>query len=123
MSPDALNSLLSLCIGFALAGALTSGYQALLQRPAGFGRLEGRRAKNLCRGAFPGFCGALHHHAQYAARCADRTPPLRVRDAGDYPGGILEPDVGYVFPDDTARRRTAGLNDTAMPKSPPPGDQ
>ena len=40
MSPDALNSLLSLCIGFALAGALTSGYQALLQRPAGFGLLE-----------------------------------------------------------------------------------
>jgi Family of unknown function (DUF6949) len=40
MSPDALNSLLSLCIGFALAGALTSGYQALAQRPAGFGLLE-----------------------------------------------------------------------------------
>ncbi len=40
MSPDALNSLLSICIGFALAGALTSGYQALLQRPAGFGLLE-----------------------------------------------------------------------------------
>src|SRR6202022_3733618 len=40
MSPDALNSLLSLCLGFALAGALASGYQALLQRPAGFGLLE-----------------------------------------------------------------------------------
>ena len=40
MSPDALNCLLSLCIGFALAGALTSGYQALVQRPAGFGLLE-----------------------------------------------------------------------------------
>ena len=39
MSPDALNSLFSLCIGFALAGALTSGYQALVQRPAGFGLL------------------------------------------------------------------------------------
>jgi len=25
MSPDALNSLFSLCIGFSLAGALTSG--------------------------------------------------------------------------------------------------
>ena len=36
MSPDALNSLLSLCIGFALAGVLTSGYQA----QAGFGLLE-----------------------------------------------------------------------------------
>ncbi|TMJ58892.1 MAG: hypothetical protein E6G79_14615 [Alphaproteobacteria bacterium] len=39
MSPEALNSLFSLCIGFALAGALTSGYQALLERPAGFGLL------------------------------------------------------------------------------------
>jgi hypothetical protein len=40
MSPDALNSMLSLCIGFALAGALASGYQALAQRPAGFGLLQ-----------------------------------------------------------------------------------
>ena len=40
MSPDALNSLISLCIGFALAGALTSGYQALAARPAGFGLLQ-----------------------------------------------------------------------------------
>src|SRR5258708_28160994 len=39
MSPEALNSLFSLCIGFALAGALTSGYQALVRRPAGFGLL------------------------------------------------------------------------------------
>jgi hypothetical protein len=40
MSPEALNSLFSLCIGFALAGALTSGYQLLAQRPAGFGLLQ-----------------------------------------------------------------------------------
>jgi hypothetical protein len=40
MWPDALNSLLSLCLGFALAGALANGYQALLQRPAGFGLLQ-----------------------------------------------------------------------------------
>ena len=40
MSPDALNSLFSLCIGFALAGALASGYQALVQRPPGFGLLQ-----------------------------------------------------------------------------------
>jgi hypothetical protein len=40
MSPDALNSLLSLAIGFALAGVLASGYQAFLQRPAGFGLLN-----------------------------------------------------------------------------------
>src|ERR1043165_8704739 len=40
MSPDALNSLFSLCIGFALAGALVNGYQTLVQRPAGFGLLQ-----------------------------------------------------------------------------------
>ena len=39
MSPDAFNSFFSLLIGFALAGALTSGYQALARRPAGFGLL------------------------------------------------------------------------------------
>jgi O-antigen/teichoic acid export membrane protein len=40
MSPDALNSLFSLCIGFALAGALASGYQAFTERQAGFGLLQ-----------------------------------------------------------------------------------
>ena len=40
MSPDALNSLFSLLIGFAVAGALVSGYQALADRPAGFGLLQ-----------------------------------------------------------------------------------
>ncbi len=40
MSPDALNSLFALCIGFSLAGALTSGFQALAERPAGFGLLQ-----------------------------------------------------------------------------------
>jgi hypothetical protein len=40
MSPEALNSLFSVCIGFALAGALTSGYQLLTERPAGFGLLQ-----------------------------------------------------------------------------------
>ncbi|EAQ35450.1 hypothetical protein NB311A_18336 [Nitrobacter sp. Nb-311A] len=40
MSPDALNSFFSLCIGFAIAGALASGYQALVKHPAGFGLLQ-----------------------------------------------------------------------------------
>ncbi|WP_407155274.1 DUF6949 family protein [Bradyrhizobium sp. STM 3557] len=40
MSPEALNSLFSLCIGFALAGALASGYQAFAERPAGFELLQ-----------------------------------------------------------------------------------
>src|SRR5260370_42671742 len=40
MSPDALNSLFALCCGCALGGALTSAYQALAERPAGFGLLQ-----------------------------------------------------------------------------------
>lgn len=40
MSPDVLNSLLSLCLGFALAGALASGYKLLLRRSPGFGLLK-----------------------------------------------------------------------------------
>ncbi|MDB5521215.1 MAG: hypothetical protein JWQ82_812, partial [Tardiphaga sp.] len=39
MSPEAIQSLMSLLLGFTLAGALASGYQALAQRPAGFGLL------------------------------------------------------------------------------------
>ena len=40
MTPEALNTLFSICIGFALAGALANGYRRLSQRPAGFGLLQ-----------------------------------------------------------------------------------
>ncbi|WP_439398946.1 DUF6949 family protein [Bradyrhizobium sp. PMVTL-01] len=40
MTLEALNSFFSICIGFALAGALVNGYQAVAQRPAGFGLLQ-----------------------------------------------------------------------------------
>ena len=40
MSAEALNSLFSLLIGFALAGAFASGYQAFAERPAGFELLQ-----------------------------------------------------------------------------------
>lgn len=40
MSPEAFTNLFSLLIGFAVAGALTSAYQSLAQRPAGFGLLQ-----------------------------------------------------------------------------------
>ena len=46
MSPEAVNSFFSLCIGFAFAGMLASGYQAFARRPACFGLLnEGVVAK------------------------------------------------------------------------------
>ena len=40
MTPEALNTFFSIGIGFALAGALVSGYQTVAQRPAGFGLLQ-----------------------------------------------------------------------------------
>jgi hypothetical protein len=36
MTPDNIESFLSLAIGFAVAGVLTSAYQALASRPLGF---------------------------------------------------------------------------------------
>src|SRR5882757_9883723 len=103
MSPEALNSLFSLCIGFALA----CGFWAA----TGGGGADDFRSR-----AVPGFCRALHHHAQHIARCEDRAPSLPIRYDGDHPGGVLEPDVRDVFRDDAARRRSAGLNGTAMPR-------
>jgi hypothetical protein len=40
MSPDALNSFFQLCIGFALAGAIASAYQAFAKRPPSFSLLQ-----------------------------------------------------------------------------------
>ncbi len=37
MSPDDIQSFLALALGFAVAGMLTTGYQALTARPASFG--------------------------------------------------------------------------------------
>lgn len=39
MSPEAFNSFFAILIGFALAGALTSGFQTLMEKPPGFGLL------------------------------------------------------------------------------------
>lgn len=52
MTPEAINSFFSIMIGFAVAGALTSGYQALADRPAGFGLLT-RGAKPTTFAAVP----------------------------------------------------------------------
>ena len=40
MTPEALNTFFSITIGFAFAGALVNGYQAVAHRPAGFGLLQ-----------------------------------------------------------------------------------
>src|SRR5258708_5024483 len=89
MSPDTLNSLLSLCLGFAVAGALASGYQALLQRPAGFGLLqEGAAPKTFAAGSVPGFFGPLFLIPQPPRRRRGATPPLRVCAVGGRPAAL-----------------------------------
>jgi len=123
MSPDALNSLFSLCIGFALAGALASGYQALVQRPAGFGLLQqGVAPQAFAAVPFLVFAAPfiIMRNTLRGARIERRRFP--VRNDGDHAGGVLEPDVRHVFPDDAARRRGAGLSQTSMPMSPRTGD-
>ncbi len=71
MSPDALNTLFSLCIGFAFAGMLASGYQAMAERPAGFGLLgEGVAPKTFA--AVP-FLVSPHPSSSCATRCAARS--------------------------------------------------
>jgi hypothetical protein len=47
MSPETLANLLSLALGFALAGALTSAYQAFAARPAAFALLHAERRNAL----------------------------------------------------------------------------
>ena len=41
MSPESVQSLLALALGFAVAGVFASGYQFFTSRPAGFGLLQG----------------------------------------------------------------------------------
>lgn len=40
MSPETLQSLIALAIGFAVAGAISTGYQAITMRPPSFRLLE-----------------------------------------------------------------------------------
>src|SRR4051794_41697435 len=60
MTPEALNTFFSIGIGFALAGALVSGYQTVAQRPAGFGLLQdGVAPKTFAAVPFLVFAGAF----------------------------------------------------------------
>jgi hypothetical protein len=52
MTPESIQSLLELAIGFAVAGALASGYQLVAQRPASF-RLLGDGARAAALAAVP----------------------------------------------------------------------
>ena len=52
MSPEQVQSILALAIGFSVAGVLASGYQYLFQRPASF-RLISRGPRSRALAALP----------------------------------------------------------------------
>jgi uncharacterized protein DUF6949 len=52
MSPDQLQSFLALALGFAVAGVLATGYQAVTERPASF-RLISRASRLRALAALP----------------------------------------------------------------------
>ena len=47
MSPESLQSIYALILGLAIAGALSTGYQIIAERPASFRLLNEERAKAL----------------------------------------------------------------------------
>jgi len=119
MSPDALNSIFSLCIGFALAGALASGYQTLAQRPAGFGLLqEGAVPKTFAAVPFLVFAAPfiIMRNTLRGARIERRRFEFVMM--ATVLAGFWSLMSGTFFRDDAARCRIAGLSATAMPRSP-----
>ena len=111
MSPDAFNSLFALCIGFAFAGMLSSGYQTMAERPAGFGLLgEGVAPKTFAAVPFLVFAAPfiIMRNTLRGAKIERRRFEFVMM--ATVLCGILEHDVRYVFPDDAARCRRAGLS-------------
>ena len=105
MSPDTLNSLFSLFIGFALAGALASGYQAMAERPAGFGLLqEGVAPRTFAAVPFLVFAAPfiIMRNTLRGARIERRRFEFVMMDRHLR---LLEPDVGHLLRDDAARCR------------------
>ena len=75
MSPDQLQSLLALAIGFSLAGLLATGYQCVTERPASF-RLISRGPRTQALAALPLVIFAapfiIMRNTMRASRIADR---------------------------------------------------
>ena len=123
MSPDALNSLFSLCIGFALAGALASGYQALVQRPAGFGLLqEGVVPKAFAAVPFLVFAAPfiIMRNTLRGARIERRRFEFVMM--ATVLAGFWSLMSGTFFVMTLRAAGIAGLSQTAMPMSPRTGD-
>ncbi len=110
MSPDALNSFFQLCIGFALAGAIASAYQAFAKRPPSFSLLQqGRPLKpsQPCR------CWSSRRPSSSCAtrlKRRSRAASHSVRDDRDGAVGHLEPDVGHLDRDDPGSAGHTGLS-------------
>ena len=74
MSPESIQSFYALALGFAWAGFLATGYQAMTSGRRASGCCARAAPVGVCGGAVPGLRRAVHHHAQHAAG-----PPLRGR--------------------------------------------
>src|SRR5205085_221427 len=73
-----------------------------------------RRREGIRGGAVPDLCRAVHHHAQYGTRSANRRPSVSVRDDRDRRCRLLESDVRHVLRHAVAGGRTvAGLTRTS----------
>ena len=104
MTPESRANVLALALGFAVAGLCSSAYQLVTSRLPSFGLLSaGPQPGDLRRGAVADVRGAVHHHAQHAARPPPGRPPLRVRVPGHPGRRLLEPDVGPGAGDDACR--------------------
>ena len=109
MTPESVQMLFSLALGFAVAGLCSSGYQLATSRLLSFSQLS--------TGPGPGTIAAIPLLVLSApflimrntilGRRAGR-PPLRIRLPGHADRGLLEPDVGPGSDDDIAGLRHPG---------------
>lgn len=83
MPAEQVQTFLALVMGFALAGALASGYQLVTRRPASFRLLQrGPRIRALAAIPFLAFAAPfVIMHATLRARSAEDRPFLRVMSA------------------------------------------
>ena len=104
MSPDAFTSFFALALGFAVAGMLTHGYQAALQRPASFRLLQaGPVPSAFAAVPFLMFAAPfiiMRTTLRNETQASRRDPVRRVRNRVRR---LLEPDVRHLGDDGPCR--------------------
>ena len=94
ISPNVIESLFAIAIGFAVAGLCASGYRLFGMHFPSFRLLEvGPMAGALCRGSGADVLRPVPHHAQHVARAPHRAAPRRIRHDRHRDRRTVEPDV------------------------------